>query len=143
MTRNYLGFDFGLRRIGVAVGSDATRDARPLDTVANRDSGPDWHLVDRMVADWSPGGLVVGVPYNADGSAYGLTESAGEFADRLAERYRLPVHRVDERYTSRAANEELVARRKRGDHRRLRHEDVDAAAAAVILSDWLNGTGGT
>lgn len=143
MSGNAIGFDFGLRRIGVAVGSAATGAARPLDTVANHDSGPDWTHIDRIVTDWSPGTLVVGVPYNADGSAYGLTDTAGEFADALAARYGLPVHRVDERYSSLAANDALVERRRRGDHRRVRHGDIDAAAAAVILSDWLNGTGET
>lgn len=143
MSGNTVGFDFGLRRIGVAVGSSATGAARPLDTISNRDSGPDWIHIDRIVDDWSPGALVVGVPYNADGSAYGLTGAAGAFAAELGARYGLPVHQVDERYSSLAANDALIERRRRGDHRRVRHGDIDAAAAAVILSDWLNGTGET
>lgn len=139
MNEVFLGFDFGLRRIGVALGSRATGDARPVATVPNHAGGPQWQQVDHLVADWSPAALIAGVPYNADGSGHALTLAAKRFADALRTRYGLPVHAVDERYSSLAANDALVQRRQRGDHRRVRRMDVDAAAAAVILTDWLNG----
>lgn len=139
MNETYLGFDFGLKRIGVAVGSRSTADARPLATVRTGASGPDWSQVDRLVKDWAPTALVAGVPYNADGSAHAVTVAAQAFAAALTARYGLAVHTVDERYSSLAAAAALAARRQRGDHRRVRSGDVDAAAAAVILSDWLAG----
>ncbi|MCA1799077.1 MAG: Holliday junction resolvase RuvX [Xanthomonadaceae bacterium] len=139
MNDTYLGFDFGMKRIGVALGSRSTADARPLATVRNGAGGPEWQAVDRLVEDWTPAALVAGVPYNADGSAHAVTVAAQAFAATLAERYRLPVHTVDERYSSLAAADALTARRQRGDHRRVRSGDLDAAAAAVILTDWLAG----
>ena len=136
MNRTYLGFDFGLRRIGIAVGSDGTGAARPVATAANHEQ-PDWQAIDRVVADWGPAALVLGVPYNADGSAHAVTTAAQRFGEQLAQRYRLPVHTTDERYSSAAAHDDLVERRGRGDHRRIRRADIDAAAAAVILTGWL------
>lgn len=140
MNRTYLGFDYGLRRIGIAIGSRDTDAARPLATASNHARGPDWPAIDRAVRDWTPAALVVGVPYNADGSAHAVTDAATGFAAELQARYQLPVHTVDERYSSLAAGDELVERRRRGDHRRVRREDVDAAAAAVILTGWLAQT---
>lgn len=137
MSATLLGYDFGMRRIGVALGNHATGEARPLLAVGNGRGGPDWRELDRLVADWAPAAMVLGVPYNADGSAHEVTTAALEFGEALVARYGLPVHRVDERLTSFAANEALVARRQRGDHRRLRAGDIDAVAAAMILTDWL------
>ncbi len=138
MNRTYVGFDFGLKRIGIAVGSDGTGAARPVATATNH-ATPDWAEIDRAIADWEPAALVLGVPYNADGSAHAVTTAAQRFGEALAQRYGLPVHTTDERYSSAAAHDELVERRERGDHRRLRREDIDAAAAAVILTGWLAG----
>ncbi len=139
MSRTFLGFDFGLRRIGVAVGSELMGEARPLLTVANRDSGPDWPAIDGLVKEWGPAAFIVGVPYNADRSDSDITTAATAFSVTLGERFDLPVHLVDERLSSFAANEALVERRQRGDHRRVKQGEIDAAAAAVILNDWLGG----
>ena len=136
MNRTYLGFDFGLRRIGIAVGSRDTGAARPLTTAANH-AQPDWRAIDRAVADWTPAALVLGVPYNADGSAHAVTEAAREFAAELERRFGLPVHLTDERYSSTTASAALTERRARGARGRVRREDIDAAAAAVILGGWL------
>jgi putative holliday junction resolvase len=136
VNRTFVGFDFGLKRIGIAVGSDGTGAARPLTTAANH-AQPDWRAIDRVIADWAPAALVLGVPYNADGSAHAVTSAAQRFGDELGQRYRLPVHTTDERYSSAAAHDALVERRGRGDHRRIRRADIDAAAAAVILTGWL------
>jgi putative holliday junction resolvase len=136
MNQTYVGFDFGLKRIGIAVGSDGTGAARPVATAANH-AAPDWTAIDRVITDWDPAALVLGVPYNADGSAHAVTTAAQRFGEELAQRYGLPVHTTDERYSSAAAHDALVERRERGDHRRLRREDIDAAAAAVILTGWL------
>jgi len=141
MSSIFLGFDFGLRRIGVAVGSELMGEARPLLTVANRDSGPDWPAIDALVTEWGPAAFVVGVPYNADRSDSDITTAAKGFSAELGARFNLPVHHVDERLSSHAANESLVERRQRGDHRRVRQGEIDAAAATVILNDWLGGSG--
>lgn len=134
-----LGFDYGLKRIGVAVGQALTGDTRPLATVAARDGEPDWTAIDALIETWEPGTLVVGLPYNVDGSEHAMTAAAGRFAERMEARYGLTVHRVDERYTSLEASRELAGRRRRGG-RRTRSGDLDAAAAAIILKDWLEET---
>ena len=135
MSRTFIGIDFGLRRIGVAVGSDATGAANPVTTVA-RHADPDWHALDRVVADWQPHAFVLGVPYNADGSRHAVTDAAEAFGADLGRRYGLPVHTTDERYSSLAAGDALTERRRAGG-RRARPGELDAAAAAVILSGWL------
>lgn len=144
--RTLLGFDFGTRRIGVAVGQELTGQARPLTVVrARRDGGPDWDTISRLIAEWRPDALVVGMPLHMDGSEHELTRLARRFGNRLAGRYNLPVHRVDERLTSVEA-ERLLAEagadtdRQRGRRRRTGNAeaDVDSLAAALILQAWLD-----
>lgn len=132
-----LGFDFGRRRIGVAVGQRITRSAAPVETVSARSDGPDWSRLDALVAEWRPSELVVGLPYNADGTPHDLTRDAEAFARTLAERTGLAVHTVDERLSSVEAERALRERRAEG-RRRVAKGDVDAAAACVILESWLN-----
>ena len=137
-----LAFDFGLRRIGLASGDTLTQGAAPLPAVRNDDSGPDWARIEAQVRALAPGVLVVGAPYNPDGSAGALSEAARAFAQALAQRFALPVHLVDERYSSLEAAQELKARRASGARRRrLARGDIDSAAAAVILARWLAGEG--
>jgi putative holliday junction resolvase len=135
-----LGFDFGLRRIGVAVGDTLTKSAAPLATVKHGQHGPDWSAIDRLLADYKPANLVVGYPYNENGSPGSLEGAAGRFADALAQRSGLPVTRVDERYSSQEASAELKQRRATGTRRRrVQRTDVDSLAAAIILERWLRG----
>ncbi len=137
-----LGFDFGLRRIGVAVGDSLTRSAAPLATVKHGEQGPDWAAIDRLLADYKPANLVVGYPYNENGSAGTLEGAAGRFAEDLARRSGLTVTRVDERYSSQEASAELKQRRAAGTRRRrVQRADVDSLAAAIILERWLRGEG--
>src|SRR5690349_4770711 len=95
--RVVVGIDFGLRRIGVAVGDTLTRTAAPHGTVACHDSGPDWPAMDRAIRSLGPDLLVVGAPYNDDGSPGRIAPAADAFAAQLAERYGLRVERADER----------------------------------------------
>jgi putative Holliday junction resolvase len=133
-----VGLDFGLKRIGVAAGDSLTRGARPLGVVAARDGAPDWPALGRYVREWGPSVLVVGVPYNMDGTTGTLTAAAREFAAELARRFALEVATVDERLTSREAEDLLRHRRASGARtRRVRHGDVDAAAACVMVEQWL------
>lgn len=133
-----LALDFGLRRIGIASGDTLTRTARPRGAIGNGPAGPDWSSLQRILDDVQPARIAVGEPYNADGSASPLTEIARRFAAELRQRSSLPVDLVDERWSSQDAEERLRAARASGlKKRRVTAEDVDAAAAAVILERWF------
>lgn len=123
---SYLAFDFGIRRIGVASGNALTRTATPLRTLEAASGRPPLEAIAALVDEWDPDALVVGVPHHPDGSAHDNTRRAQRFARQLHARFRLPVHEVDERYTT----TEAQARGER---------DLDAAAAAIILEQFLGG----
>lgn len=135
-TETVIAFDFGLRRIGVAVGQRVTGSASPVATVTNGESGPDWQRLDAIVAEWQPDRLVVGMPQTADGRPTTLAQPIAGFIEALA-RYRLPVVTVDERLSSREASRHLVAARRDGRRGRIARGDIDAAAAAMIAERWL------
>ena len=133
-----LALDFGLRRIGIASGDTLTRTAHPRGTVTNGPSGPDWPEILKIIGALRPARLAVGEPYNADGSASPLTETARRFAAELQQRSSLPVDLVDERWSSQDAEERLRTARASGLRgKRVDKSDVDAAAAAVILERWF------
>jgi putative Holliday junction resolvase len=137
-----LAFDFGLKRIGIAGGDTLTRSAAPRTTVAHRTHGPDWAAIDREVSRYGPSLLLVGAPYNDDGSPGSLAAAADAFAKQLAERTGLAVARVDERYSSTAAHSHLRDQRAAGERRRrVAKEDIDSAAAAIMLGSWLEQRG--
>jgi len=125
--RTALGFDYGERRIGVAVGQTVTRTASPLTTLKARDGQPDWSAVKRLVDEWRPDVLVVGRPSTADGAPHALAAAIERFARRLTGRFGLAVEFIDERLSSHAAAD---------DARGSRH-GLDAHAAALILESWL------
>jgi len=132
-----LAFDFGERRIGVAIGNTGTRTATAVGVLPARGT-PDWEAVTRCVGQWSPDRAVVGLPYNMDGSETVLTAACRQYAAELSKRYQLPVDLVDERLTSSAAQADLRdARRSGARRRRVRREDIDANAARLILETWL------
>ncbi len=133
-----LGFDYGLKRIGIAAGDTLTGSARPIGTISSHDGAPDWSTIDRYVRDWGPSVFVVGVPYNMDDSPTALTESAMAFGDALSKRFGRQVEPVDERLSSREAEDQLRQRRANGERsRRVGRGDIDAVAAAVLLEQWL------
>ena len=137
-----LAFDFGLKRVGLACGDTLTRSAAPRAAILAGKSGPDWEAIEREVRALAPAQLVVGAPYNADGSEGALTGAARRFAAELERRFALPVHLVDERFTSLEASAQLAARRASGERRRrVKSADVDSAAAAVILGRYFAGEG--
>jgi putative Holliday junction resolvase len=136
-----LAFDFGLKRIGIAAGDTLTRRAAPRVSIAVGAHGPDWDAIAREVQALLPKRLIVGAPYNVDGSIGALAAPARVFAEELARRFGLPVARVDERYSSLEAAERLKSQRSRGQRGRIRREHIDSAAAAVILERWLAGEG--
>ncbi len=121
--RSLLAFDLGTKRVGVASGNTLTRTATPLKTVA-AEGDARFAALGALIAEWQPEALVVGVPYHPDGAPHDNTARAQRFARQLHGRFRLPVHEVDERYTT---TEALAAGAT----------DVDAASAAVILGQFL------
>jgi len=122
---SFLAFDFGTRRVGVAVGNSMLRQAQPLVTLSALGDAR-FAAIKRLVDEWGPDALVVGVPVHPDGAPHDNTRRAKAFARQLQGRFRLPVHEVDERYTT----TEAMARGA---------TDVDAAAAALILEQYLHG----
>ncbi len=137
-----LAFDIGLNRIGIACGDTLTRQAAPRAAAAVHRGTPDWEAIGREVRALAPGVLVVGAPYNADGSAGTLLAAARRFAAELERRFALPVQLIDERFSSLEANEALKTRRASGERRRrISRADIDSAAAAVILGRWFQGEG--
>jgi putative holliday junction resolvase len=134
-----LGFDFGLRRIGVAAGDTLTRKANPVTVVTRGATGDDWQAILRVVAEWQPHLLVVGIPYNEDGSDSPMTERARVFAGELGTRTGLEVAQSDERYSSLEAEGRLRDARQNGTRaRRVRKDDIDKTAACIILERWLD-----
>jgi putative Holliday junction resolvase len=134
-----LAFDYGSRRIGVAVGQATTGTASPAGVIPVAGT-PDWAALERCVREWSPARLLVGLPYNMDGTETLLTGTCRGFGKELSRRFGLPVEFVDERLTSAAAQADLRdARRSGARTRRVTREDIDANAARVILETWLGG----
>jgi putative holliday junction resolvase len=137
-----LAFDFGRRRIGMAAGDTLTATAAPRPAIAAQAGVPDWSAITREVRALAPHVLVVGVPYNADGTDSRLAQAARDFARALQERFGLPVAQVDEHGSSIEAGRALKDQRASGQRRRrVQRADIDSAAAAVILTRWLAGEG--
>jgi len=133
-----LAIDFGLRRIGVATAAPVANTASALTTVNASAGEPDWPALDALVAEWQPDALILGLPYNSDGSESAMTERVRGFRLTLVERYGLPVHLMDERYTSAEAESLLKEQRRSGQRtRKLQKADVDSLAAALIAASWM------
>jgi len=132
--RTVLAFDFGLRRIGVAVGQSVTRTANPLTVLAAQDGAPQWAEITQLIDTWGPQALIVGLPVHMDGAEQELTRAARRFGNRLNGRYNLPVFWQDERLTSAEADWMLAEAARNG--ARSSHE-TDSMAAALILETWL------
>jgi putative Holliday junction resolvase len=133
-----LGFDFGRARIGVAVGEAVTGSARPLRTLLARQQRPDWDAIGRLIAEWRPDLLVVGIPRHADGTANAVTEAALRFGRQLHGRFRLPVTTIDERLSSWEAEQRRFEAAVTASRRRDDNAALDAESAAVILESWFN-----
>jgi len=137
VTGVYLAFDYGTKRIGVAIGDAVTRAARGLGIVSE-----DWQAIEGLLAEWKPQACVVGLPLGRDDEEQAITRRAREFAGKLQERFKGPVHLCDERYSSRAGRDDLRQARASGAmKRRVRQGDKDSAAARVILEQWLGEQG--
>lgn len=160
----YFCFDFGQKRIGLAVGHSDTKSANPLTVIRNINGRPEWHHIDERVNEWKPTGLVVGLPLpdqeNQEQNAPKHAESpenhrqstgkqqtsgnnqqlllSAAFSKKLRNRYKIPVYRCDERYSSIEAARLLAENRSRGNRKKVQREDLDKVAAAIILNQWFN-----
>ena len=130
-----LAFDFGTRRIGVAIGNAITKVAHPLTTIEGEASARRFDAIASLIDEWRPDLLVVGRPVHADGSEHEMTVRAERFARQLAGRFGLDVTRVDERFTTAAADAELAGA---GVHGGRRKAVRDAVAAQLILQSWFD-----
>lgn len=133
-----LAFDYGHKRIGVATGQSVTGTASPLTVLARHGGRTDWLAIRKLIDEWRPGALVVGLPLMEDGTESDLTRSARRFGRRLREETSLPVHFADERYTSAAARSDFAELRREGAVRQSDRGRIDAVAAQRILETWLN-----
>ncbi|WP_458525194.1 Holliday junction resolvase RuvX [Onishia taeanensis] len=132
--RLILAFDFGTRRIGVAVGNEMLRSATALEPLPARDGIPDWAQVTRLIEEWRPDLFVVGLPINMDDSESEMSTRARKFGNRLYGRYGKPCEMVDERGSTREAK---TLAREAGHRGNYREDSVDGLAAALILEGWF------
>jgi len=139
-TGTVLGFDYGTRRIGIAVGQRVTGSASGVAVVSNRGNHPDWMAIERVIADWQPEALVVGLPLGLDGGEQPMSAAARGFARALARRFPLPVLMHDERLTSIEASRRFAAARKSGQRRARDAARLDAVAAEILVESWLSST---
>ena len=130
----YLGFDFGYKRIGMAVGQKYTGSASPLTTIQAQLGVPNWNKIDECLREWRPKALIVGIPTCIDGKEQYTTAAAREFADKLTQRYSLPVYLVDERLTTVEARSYLFSQ---GGYKKIKSSAIDSIAACIILEQWL------
>jgi putative Holliday junction resolvase len=126
-----LGFDYGTRKIGVAVGQTLTGTATPLETLQLVNRQPDWARIARLIDEWRPDALVVGLPLDVDDSETDATASAQRFSRQLEGRFHLKVYLADERFTSFEARDRLGNKAKQ-------REEYDAMAAKLILETWFD-----
>lgn len=132
--RTLLGFDFGSKSIGIAVGQEITTSATPLQALKARDGIPDWDALGVIINEWQPDLIIVGLPLNMDGTPQAVTYAAKKFANRLNSRYGIPVETQDERLTTVDARAQLFAR---GGYKKLSKSNVDNLSARLILESWL------
>lgn len=130
-----LGFDFGLKHIGVAVGQTVTCTATPLPSLKAKNGEPNWDKITELLKRWRPDELIVGAPFTEKGKEQRITQAARRFAAQLQARYPLPVAMIDERYTSIEARSLLF---EKGGYRALDKDSIDSLAAKIITESAMN-----
>ena len=133
-----MGFDYGTRKIGIAVGQLITKTANPIAIISARDGVPDWSEIEKLILEWQPAQFVIGLPLNMDETESEMSQRSLKFARRLTGRFNIPHHTIDERLTSREARSlhESDSSTRRGPADRSRDE-IDDIAAQIILESWL------
>ena len=133
-----MGFDYGTRKIGIAVGQLITKTANPIAIISARDGVPDWSEIEKLILEWQPAQFVIGLPLNMDETESEMSQRSLKFARRLTGRFNIPHHTIDERLTSREARSlhESHSSTQRGSAGRSGNE-IDDIAAQIILESWL------
>lgn len=129
-----LGFDFGTKSIGVATGQMITATAQPIDAIKANDGIPNWDIVEKVITEWQPDLVVIGLPLNMDGTEQLITQRAKKFANRLNGRFGVKIALQDERLTTASAKEFIF---ERGGFKALDKGKVDSISAALILESWM------
>ncbi len=132
--RTIIGFDFGKKYIGVAVGQEITGSASPLGSIKANDGIPHWESLSSYLTEWQPDLIVIGLPLNMDGSEQQLTKDAKKFGNRIAGRFGLKVEFQDERLTTADAKEQLFSR---GGYKNLKKDNIDAESARLIIESFF------
>jgi putative holliday junction resolvase len=128
-----LGLDFGMKKIGVAIGNTITGSAKPLQPIKAVDGIPNWDLLQELVSEWGADAFVVGFPLNMDGSEQPISLAAKKFARRLKAKFNLPVYLVDERLSTKEAQSLMR------NNQNLANHSIDSLAAKIIIESWLRG----
>ncbi|WP_372881385.1 Holliday junction resolvase RuvX [Psychromonas sp.] len=131
---NLLSFDFGTKSIGVATGQMITATAQPLPAIKANDGIPNWNIVEKVLKEWMPDLVVVGLPLNMDGSEQPITQRAKKFANRLNGRFGVKIVLQDERLTTASAKEFIFSH---GGYKALEKGKIDSVSAALILESWM------
>lgn len=132
---NIIGFDFGQKRIGVAIGNNISKSAQALITIESASSNQKFEAIQKIMDEWQPVSIVVGVPFNVDGSEHKVTNLCKNFAKQLEQKYALPIHLIDERYTSIEAGYEIQDKKIDPKKKKLL---IDQIAAKIILQSYLD-----
>ncbi|MCC8365436.1 Holliday junction resolvase RuvX [Xenorhabdus sp. PB61.4] len=132
--RTVIAFDFGTRSIGAAIGQEITGTARALDSFKAKEGSPNWDLIEKLLKEWQPDLVIVGLPLNMDGTEQPVTAQAKKFANRIHGRFGVQVELHDERLTTVEARSHLFAH---GGYRALDKGKVDSTSAVVILESWF------
>lgn len=131
-----LGFDFGMKYIGVATGQSITKTASPLTSIRATDGIPNWEEIALLIKTWKPTVLIVGIPLNMDDTPQLLTACATKFANRLKDKFKLPIHLVDERLSTWEAKQRLSVSTHNLSTKELLQ--INANSAAILIEQWLN-----
>lgn len=132
-----MAFDYGTKKIGIAVGQSITRTASPLSVLPATDGVPDWDILEKLVREWRPSVLIVGMPFNMDGSENEMTVQAQKFSRRLQGRFNIPCYTMDERLSSHAAKDIRKQQAAESGKKYNDREIIDSLAAQLILENWF------
>jgi len=134
---SYIGIDYGLANTGIAVGQSITKTASALTTLHSKDKF-NWDELDKIIKEWQVKAIIIGKPLSENGEEQLITRQTHNFAKKLSHRYQIPVHEVDERYSSLQAQADFAEARKQGNAKRKHSQNLDAHAAKNILQRWLD-----
>jgi len=136
---SYIGIDYGLRNIGIAIGQSITATASALTTLTlHKGKKFTWDEFDKIMKQWQPQAIIIGLPLTEEGNEQLISKQSRNFAKKLKQRYSIEVHEVDERYSSMQAQEDFAHARHQGHAKRKHSHNLDAHAAKNILQRWLD-----